>query len=184
MTCTRLTALMAFALLILGGCSLGADEPLAPGTFEVTVTGDATGSATGTAFVAAPDSGLNVTTGVWTVDIPIQFSSSFSAGDAVEVRLAVIEPTQPNGPFTSLPAGTINVDKISGNPAEPLARAVFRTAHLDVSATDGTLTLRPVDDGVEGTLRARYVEAQFNGQVFRGQVELRFYALGAPPARP
>ena len=179
-------ALFAATLVCLAGCSLTRDEPLEPGTFEVTVTGDAEARATGTAFVAAPDSSRNGPGAPWVVQIQVVLESSVARADGgAEVFLSVIEPREPNGSFTQLPEGTLVVDKNGGRFAsQTLVSSVVRTARLDLSPTDGTLELRRVADGVVGTLHARYVEGRLNGQVFRGRIDLRFYALGTAPGEP
>jgi hypothetical protein len=179
----RLPLLALSALAALVGCSLTDDEPLAPGTFEVSVTGDVeVEHAGGPVWVAAPDSGLNVTTGEWRVYIPVVFESDLDDGDGAEVRLSVYEPHEPDGPFLGLPDGTFMVSATGEfDPTEPSVLGTVRTERVDVSPTDGTLRLRRTAGGVEGEMEARYAAAQFNGEVFRGRIRLRFHALAERP---
>ena len=97
-------ASLALALTA-AGCSLfDGPEPVPVGSFEVEITGDISASASGTAFVAEPDSGLNVGAMEWEVRIPVEFETT--SGDSIRVSLYVGEPVEPNGPFTELPEGT------------------------------------------------------------------------------
>lgn len=170
------------ATLALAGCSLTDDEPLAPGTFEVVVTGDAEGRhAGGPVYVAAPDSAPNVTDRVWTTYVPVAFESSLADGDGAEVVLEVIEPSDPDGPFTEVPEGTFEV---SGRPSRPGVFVRVVVARRSVTASDGELRVRRTAGGLVGDLDARYVEPRVSGEVLRGRIRLRFHALAERPSAP
>ncbi|MEM1117572.1 MAG: hypothetical protein AAF594_13095 [Bacteroidota bacterium] len=171
----------------LAACGLSNEEPLAPGTFEVVVTGDAEGEhAGGPVYVAPPDSGRNNVGSpdeYWSVHIPIVFESSLTDGDGAEVTLSVYEPVEPNGSFTELPEGTFDLNLLEYDPTRHAVLGTFRTTET-VGADRGTLRLRRTADGVEGDLNARYTESRTNGTVLRGDIRLRFHALAEPPPDP
>ena len=186
---SRAALLVPLALAAaLTGCSLTEEEPLSPGTFEVSVTGDAEAEhAGGPVWVAAPDSGrsnVGSPDEYWSVHIPIVFESSLADGDAVEVSLSVGEPVEPNGPFTALPEGTFELNTTDYDPTRPVVLGTVRTAGLDFGPDGGTLRLRRTADGIEGDLSARYVQPSYTGEVARGRVRLRFHALAERPPAP
>jgi hypothetical protein len=181
----RLPFLLAvLAALALAACDLSGDEPLAPGTFEVVVTGDAEGEhAGGPVWVAAPDSGrgnVGSPDEYWAVGIPIAFQSSLADGDEVEVGLYIGEPVEPNGSFTEIPEGTYDLGEY--DPRRPVALGTVRTAGLNFGPGPGTLRLRrAADGGLVGDLDARWVAPRFKGRASRGRVRLRFHALAERP---
>lgn len=165
------------AAAALASCD-GGEDPVPVGSFEVTVTGDVEGTASGTAFVAEPDSGLNAGKMEWQVDLPIAFETT--AGDSVRVFFSVGEPVEPNGAFTEIPEGTFPFDVNDYDPTVPVPILAVRVTRggngISVGGTDGVATLRRRSDGaVEGTVRARYVAPSF-GPTRRGSIKLRFTA--------
>lgn len=176
----QLLAPLAVALaLSLAACDT-AQDPVPVGTFSVEVTGDVSGSASGTAFIAEPDSGFNAGDMVWQVDIPIDFETT--AGDSVLVYFTVGEPFEPNGSFTEIPEGTFPIDDNNYDPTRPTPILAVRALRRDgvystVSATVGTATLRNGANGaVEGTVSARYSSPRLGGPTLRGSIDLRFTA--------
>jgi hypothetical protein len=171
---------LALAVGVLGACDTNAPAPPL-GTFEVDVTGDIEASASGTAWVAEPDSGLNVGDMEWEVGIRVGFRTT--AGDSVRVSFYVGEPTEPNGPFTELPEGTFTIDAGSHDRARPVVFVGVAFTSEFLEGTDGRVTLRRRPDGsVEGEVSTRYVAINgWSGPTYRGWFDLRFHALAEPP---
>lgn len=169
------SALLAALALTLAACDGGTDDAVPVGTFEVEVTGDVAGSATGTAYIAEPDSGFAAGAMEWQVDLPVAFETT--AGDSVRVFFSVGEPREPNGSFTEIPEGTYPF--VSGSPdrTRPSPFLAVRVEGSTVGATDGTVTLRRRADGtVEGAAESRYSQPRLGGPTLRGRIALRFTA--------
>ena len=174
------TGLVALALVIatLSACDTN-ESTLPPGTFEVEATGDIEATASGAAWVAEPDSGLDVSRMEWQVDIPVGFQ--MTAGDSVRVSFYVGEPTEPNGPFTELPEGRFVIEPGRSDRSQPVVRAGLWVAGEFLEGTVGTATLRRRPDGsVEGEVSTRYTAINgWSGPTYRGRFDLRF-TVGAP----
>lgn len=176
----QLLAPLAVALaLSLAACD-SAQDPLPVGSFEVEVTGDVSGSATGTALLAEPDSSLNAGAMEWVSRLPLMFEAT--SGDSVQVYFAVVETRNPNGSFTELPEGTFPIVSGVSDRTRPVPVLSVRALRRDgvrstVGVSSGTATLRRRPDGtVEGTVRARYNDPRLGGPTLRGSIDLRFTA--------
>ena len=170
--------LAALALVAATLVACDTSEPALPlGTFEIDVTGNIEASASGAAWVAEPDSVLNVRDMAWEVSIQVRFQTT--AGDSVQASFRVSEPTEPNGPFTELPEGTFVINSVSPDPTRPVALAGVRANGLYLDGIDGTARLRRQPDGsVEGEVSTRYVGlgGLGPGPTERGRYRLRFTA--------
>ncbi len=154
------------------GCGMN-ETDLDPGTFELTVSGDMNAVASGSARVAAADSGLNVTDQTWQVAIPIEFDAGRS-----DIRFVIylFEPTDPNGNFTELPIGTFQVGSSPDNDAYPSSQAFVTIGERPVEGIgEGTLRLQRTLHGIEGKLDSPYSSRGFSGSRTRGHVSARFH---------
>ena len=162
---------LTLCVFFLAGCGLS-DAPLDPGTFELTVTGDIEATATGRAIIAAPDSGLNVSNGEWTVRIPIDFDPEEAD---IDFGISVSEPVEPNGAFLELPDGEFEVGSTGEyDRTAPRGFVEVRVGRGPISIGGGVLRLRRTTAGVEGTLDSPYSSRGFGGSVTRGRVRARF----------